>query len=110
MTLHLGSKSVSPRPRAYTYLLLTLARQRLDEADVDPAEQGWVHHDDLAHGLRVEPNTIHVQLFRARQALRRALSREGVEHDLVLIERRRGGARQIRLAVEELEVERITEG
>lgn len=87
--------SVTLKPRAHFYALLTLARLRLKDAE-DPSlpasSHGWVHHEDLARMLALEPNVLNVQVFRARKQLAGA----GFEDAARLVERR-PGARQLRL-------------
>jgi len=88
--------------RAHLYLLLTLARARLDdrtEGDITTSEEGWRYQDDLERQLRIKPNQFNVVLFRARAQLRKA----GVVHADALIERRRGSG-QLRIGVEKLVV------
>ncbi len=72
--------------RAHHYLLLTLARLRLADAQLPPFEQGWVHHDDLQRMLDMSRLTINTQVSRAR----RALTAAGVEGAAQLVERRAG--------------------
>lgn len=86
--------------RAHSYLLLTLARARLDAADLGPSEQGWVYQDELADMLRLDSNRLYVQIFRARQQFAKA----GVSNAADLIERRRGSG-QVRLGLSRVVVE-----
>ena len=57
-----GPRVVQLRPRSFHYLLLTLARLRLDG-------DGWTTRLELARMLRLEPKTIDVAIHRARGAL-----------------------------------------
>lgn len=54
-------------PRTYQYLLLTLARGRLDDAHLPESSRGWVDQDVIAERLGLEPRTVNVQVFRARR-------------------------------------------
>ena len=63
-----GWSAVLP-PRSYHYMLLTLARLRLDEAGAPAAERGWVFRDDLCKMLRVSARTLTVHLCRAHRQL-----------------------------------------
>lgn len=89
--------------RAHSYLLLTLARARLDADPALPAsEQGWLYHDELARGLGIAIGLFNMGVFRVRQQLKEA----GVPGADGVIERRRGSG-QIRLGVDRIEVEAL---
>jgi len=89
--------------RAHNYLLLTLARQRLaDRAAGEPAgERGWLYREDLLRGLRLDPPTMNLYIFRARKAL----AKIGVPDSAALVERRLDTG-QLRIGAERLTVER----
>ena len=57
--------------RAHHYLLLTLARRRLDDMQnqVDPNEQGWIDLEDLSQLLDLDPPHLNIQIFRARKQI-----------------------------------------
>lgn len=97
-----GAERVPNPPRSFNYMLLTLARLRRKDQDLAPESQGWVHQEDLANMLRVEPTTINVQVHRARQSLGQLSPGLGAE----LVERR-ARTRQLRLGVDRFEIERI---
>ncbi|MEL6343147.1 MAG: FHA domain-containing protein [Myxococcota bacterium] len=78
--------------RIWSYLLLTLARERMATRDQPKAEQGWVYHDKLARRLSMSRTQFNMAIFRARQQL----SQLGVPNAYALIERRRGSG-QIRI-------------
>ncbi|MDP2316916.1 MAG: FHA domain-containing protein [Pseudomonadota bacterium] len=102
LTVLWGDQSFTPRARAHAYTLLTLARHRLaDEREgvIPPAEQGWIHKDELCRRLRVEANLLHTHLFRAR----RQLADAGVPGTDGLFERRLD-AGQLRIGVATIEV------
>jgi hypothetical protein len=91
-------------PRAHLALLLTLARMRLADhqrGDLPGAECGWVHRDDLARMLAVEPTLLNLWIHRARKQLLAA----GVRDSSLVIERRAGGT-QMRLGVDRVVVAR----
>ena len=88
-------------PRAHLALLLTLARMRLaDHEQGHPAtECGWVHRDDLAKMLAIDPTLANLWIHRARKQL----SALGVRDSARVVERRAGGA-QVRLGVDRIVV------
>lgn len=87
--------------RVHTYLMLTLARARLRDAQVPEATRGWCYADELARGLGITPEVLKVYVYRARQQLLAA----GVAGGSELLERR-AATNQIRLATDRIEVER----
>jgi hypothetical protein len=97
-----GKETVSLGARAHNELLLALAHARL-AAEQDPSvseiERGWVHVDDLAATLHVEPHYLSVGIYRARQQMAEA----GVLNAGALIERR-SSTRQVRLGTEKVEI------
>ena len=102
LVAQLPERSVTLKPRAHSYTLLTLARLRLKDAEDDSlpeSSHGWVHHDDLARMLALDPSVLNVQIFRARKQLAAA----GFEDASRLVERRRG-ARQLRLGTGRIRV------
>jgi hypothetical protein len=99
--------------RASFYLLLTLARARLeDAADEDKDEDashgqgasdhGWVYQDDLAQMLGLDLRHLNVVVYRCRQQLAAA----GIMNAADVIERR-NATRQMRLGVGRIEVTTI---
>ena len=94
-----GPQSLELPHRAYHYLLLTLARARLEDAALAPAERGWRYRDDLSRGLRIPSEQFNVTIYRARQGFQRL----GIAGAQGLIERRRGSG-QIRLGPARLQV------
>lgn len=88
--------------KAHHYLLLTLARARLDDTDASPLDRGWVYSDDLMKGLRLSSNQLYVSLHRARKEVE-AL---GVPDGGQLIERRTT-THQVRLGPRDVVVEVI---
>jgi hypothetical protein len=54
--------------RAHSYLLLTLARQRLQDAKILPnGECGWLDREVVAHMLAMDANHLYVAVYRARR-------------------------------------------
>jgi hypothetical protein len=85
-------------PREYHYLLLTLARARLEDAALPESERGWRDRDELARMLGMEVNALNVAIFRARQQLAAA----GVYAAARVVEVRPG---QRRIGVARLHIE-----
>ncbi len=56
-------------PRAHHFLLLALARCRIDDASCEPAECGWVHVDDLCRMLGVRRGLLNMQILRVRREM-----------------------------------------
>ncbi|MFK7928138.1 MAG: FHA domain-containing protein [Myxococcota bacterium] len=92
------------KPRTHHYLLLTLARQRVEDVKqgVSDSEAGWLHAEDLQRMLRMDRRTLNTQVFRAR----RQLSKLDLDGSGDIIERR-DPARQLRIGVAKIEVQRI---
>lgn len=104
ITICSGMRREQLRQRSHSYLLLTLARQRLcDRAQggVSEAEQGWIYRDDLCRMLRVSKSVMFLQIHRARKQLEAA----GVANAFDLVERRSGSG-QLRMGISQLTVER----
>jgi hypothetical protein len=90
----------TPLPtRSHHYLLLTLARARLEDRDAPVSEQGWVGRDRLCRMLKIDMNRLNVDVFRAR----RQLARLGV-HGAAGIILRRTNTGQLRLGTDRVEV------
>lgn len=88
--------------RAHHYLLLTLARARLDDDGAGPADRGWVYSEVLLDGLRISSNQLYVGLHRARKEIE-AL---GIPDAEAFIERRTT-SHQLRLGPRDVTVEVI---
>lgn len=104
LTVQSSNQFHDVKPRTHHYLLLTLARQRVKdlEAGVADSEAGWLHAEDLQKMLRMDRRTLNTQVFRAR----RQLSQLDLEGSGDIIERR-DPARQLRIGVARIEVQRI---
>lgn len=80
--------------RVHHYLLLTLARQRLQDAkhgNHDDSNQGWVELEKLSKMLNLDFAHINIQIFRARKQVSKALPK--ALHLPPIIERRIGSVR-----------------
>jgi len=98
----MGDRSFDLKSRAHHYLLLTLARARMSDAqdpELPPTAHGWLYQDDLARMLRLDDNAIYLAVFRARKQLKKA----GIARSAGLVERR-AGTRQLRIGVADLHV------
>lgn len=97
-------RELSLKPRAHMYLMVVLARQRIEDRDggIAAGEQGWVAVEDLCSMLRLDRKTVNVQIFRARKQFGRA----GMGGAAQLFDRR-SGSDQIRLGVENVSVGRL---
>jgi len=98
-----GGRAIDLEVRAHHYLLLTLARLRLEDRrrGIAPGEEGWVYRDELMRMLGVDRTRLNIDVFRAR----RQLAEAGVEEAALLVERRQS-TQQLRIGVVRLEVER----
>ncbi len=73
--------------RAHHYVILTLARTRIEDAGqgLSCESQGWVYFDDLAKELDMDEQHVNVAIYRCRQQLNKA----GVKGAAGIVERRR---------------------
>ncbi len=71
-----GHESLELGERVHHYLLLTLARRRLEDRQngVDASDAGWIDLEELGQLLGLEPSYINIQIFRARQQVAKLLS------------------------------------
>ncbi len=102
VSLRRGRRLIELQSRAFTYMLLTLARIRLKDAldgDLKSSEHGWVHQTDLGSMLATDRQTLNVHVCRAR----RQLSKNGVVGAADVIERRPGTG-QLRIGLADLQV------
>ncbi|MBL8615541.1 MAG: FHA domain-containing protein [Deltaproteobacteria bacterium] len=79
--------------RTHHYVLLTLARVRAAARDPGAPTAGWAYTDELAPRLRIETNTMNVNVHRIRQAF----AKLPIEGGANIIERRTA-ARQLRIS------------
>lgn len=101
ISVDVGDASKMLPHRAHSYLLVVLARARLEDAGGDE-EPGWRYCDALVRDLRIDHNLLNVQLFRARKQFEKL----GLQDAHQVIERRRGSG-QLRLGLERIRVDRL---
>ena len=92
------------KARSHNYLLLTLARARLEDqqrSDIPSTEHGWLYQDDLCRMLALDSSAIYLQIHRARRQLEKA----GIAQSADIVERR-ASSRQLRLGVAAITVRR----
>ena len=88
-----GEHQLDLGERSHHYCLLTLARQRLSDANrgIDSSGQGWLARQQLTRMLGLDTTHLNIQIHRLRQQIARALP-PGMQLDEV-VERRRGELR-----------------
>jgi hypothetical protein len=91
--------AVPLEPREHGYVLLTLARKRLEDKGLPLSEQGWIDRDRLLKMLQLDPNGLNVAIYRARGQLAAA----GIEDAVGIVEVRRG-QRRIGITADRLEI------
>ena len=64
-----GGRSINLGARTFNYLLLTLARRRLEDAaqGLPESECGWIYLDDLAHDPTMAPPQLNIDVHRIRR-------------------------------------------
>jgi hypothetical protein len=104
---HVGVTVVCPDreiklpPRNYHYMLVTLARARLEASSAPPEERGWLDREVLCRMLATDELRLNVDVWRARKQL----AELGIQGAGNLIERLARTGR-MRLGVERVEVRR----
>lgn len=90
LEIHVASQTLTLGERIHHYTLVTLARQRLQDAErgLPLSSQGWLGIEALARMLGVDVPYLNIQLFRARRQVQNALGSA-----LAVVERRRGEVR-----------------
>jgi len=96
--LHRGGETALEE-REHGYILLTLARARLEDRDESLSEQGWIDRDRLLKMIQMDPNALNVAIYRARGQL----SAAGVEGAAAVVDVRRG-QRRLGLEPDRIEV------
>lgn len=88
-----GERQLDLGERSHHYCLLTLARQRLRDAErgIDGSGQGWLGRQQLSAMLGIDIGHLNIQIHRACKQIARALP-PGVQVDAV-VERRCGELR-----------------
>lgn len=101
--LAFGSEIIELPARSHHYLLLTLARRRLEDAasGLPDAECGWLDLEDLAHDRSMAGPQLNIDVFRCR----RQFADLGVSDSASIIERRPRG-KQLRIGTGKLLVAR----
>jgi hypothetical protein len=100
--LVVGAETLAVPRRVHHYLLLTLARARITDAEAHPKrpiDHGWVHVDELMQMLMVTENQLNLQIYRARKQL----AGLGLEDAANLVERQ-PTLRTLRLGVSDCRV------
>lgn len=69
MTISHRGAEIPLEPREHGYVLLTLARARLEDAHLPPEQRGWRERDRLERMLAMDSNALNVAIHRARQQL-----------------------------------------
>lgn len=90
------------RSRSFDYMLLALARTRLNDAatgELSSEEQGWVYADELAKGLGLDVSHVNVDIYRAR----RRFASAGIQDAEQMLERR-SQTRALRLGCGAVEI------
>jgi hypothetical protein len=100
VTVDNGNALANLPARAHLYMLLVLARARLEDAAVAEAERGWIDRERLCTMLAVDRIALNIQVHRAR----RQFADAGIENVGALVERRPGSS-ELRLGVADLSVE-----
>ena len=93
LTIQVDKQTFDLGERAHHYMLLTLARQRLEDAEngVDQETQGWIETNRLAGMLGIDPSHLNIQIYRCRKQIDDALAE--LQNPPQVIERRSGGLR-----------------
>jgi hypothetical protein len=102
ITVRHGAQAVSLRPRAHSYLLLTLARARLadqENAELGASSHGWIDQSRLLKMLATTPAQLALDIYRARRQLESA----GV-HDSAHVIERRPTSKELRIGVDKLTI------
>lgn len=84
-------------PREHGYVLLTLARARLEDEALPAEQRGWRDRDRLERMLAIDSNALNVGIHRARQQL----SQAGVSNAAGIVEVRR---KQRRLGTDRFQI------
>jgi hypothetical protein len=90
--------------RGHNYLLLTLARRRLEDAaqGTPEASCGWLYQEDLAHDPSMAPPQLNIDVFR----IRKQFAAVGVVDAANIVERR-PRTRQLRIGTGHISVARL---
>jgi hypothetical protein len=97
-----AAQRIALKPRAHSYLLLTLARSRLaDQADetLPASSHGWIEQSRLLRMLATTLSQLTLDIYRAR----RQFTDAGVIDSAQIVERR-PSSRELRIGVERLAI------
>ncbi len=89
LAFELSGKHFDLGHKTHHYLLLEMARHQLEDSSTSEKELGWMSNELLLNNMRIDINHLNIQIYRAREALRKCSSHWGQQ----LIERRRGEMR-----------------
>jgi FHA domain len=98
-----GAKRIELRPRAHGYMMLTLARLRMqDQTDgaLSEASHGWVPQERLLKMLATTPPLLAVDIYRARKQF----SEAGVSDSAQVVERR-ATTHELRIGVPKISIQ-----
>lgn len=100
-SLEFPTHHVALGSRSHNYMLLTLARARLNDRAAGVAESscGWLYKEALADGLAMTPQQIDGEVFR----IRKHLAQSGLQQAADIIERR-PRTKQIRFGIASIRV------
>jgi hypothetical protein len=88
IVIHRGVE-IPLEPREHGYVLLTLARARLEDAQLPPDQRGWRDRERLQKMLRMDANALNVAIHRARQQMLAA----GIDGGAGIVQVQRGQRR-----------------
>jgi len=96
-----GTRVFNLGSRGHNYLLLTLARRRLEDAAEGAPETscGWIYQEDLAHDPSMAPPQLNIDVFRVRQQF----ASVGVVDAANIIERR-PRTKQLRIGTSQIAI------
>ncbi len=99
-----GERSFDMGARSHNYLLLTLARRRLEDAGEGNADSacGWIYQEDLAHDPTMAPPQLNIDVFR----IRKHFASVGVVDAANIVERR-PRTRQLRIGTGHLTIAQL---
>jgi hypothetical protein len=99
-----GGRAIDVGARSHNYLLLTLARHRINDAanGLPESSCGWVYTDELSGGIDFTAQRLNLDVYR----LRRQFGELGIADAAGLIERR-PRTRQLRIGTPHLSVIRL---
>jgi hypothetical protein len=74
LSVNLDDNTIDLGVRSHHYLLLLLARLRIQDKDdgVEQDQQGWIYREDLIKALGVQMNHMNIMVHRARKQLTEA--------------------------------------